>query len=214
MSAQVESTARPVARGSAAVGWDPITSRLAIAGGAIGLFSLASLVAFFIVGGPFGATNDWAIAAVGCLTGLLAVAQWRRDERTGPRTGVLPVWLAVAGAAVVIVGAWLVISDTTGYLLAGLVESLGFALIGVWLFALNRSPARAERGPRRLTRLGVAAGLVMTLGFLVVPAIAAGLDDSSAAPVWVWIGFLGWLGTFFLYPVWSLWIGLQRPAHR
>jgi hypothetical protein len=50
----------------------------------------------------------------------------------------------------------------------------------------------------------------MTVGFIVVPGIAAGMDDASAAPAWVWIGFVGWIGIFFLYPAWSIWFGLGR----
>jgi hypothetical protein len=47
-----------------------------------------------------------------------------------------------------------------------------------------------------------------------VPGVAAGLDDMNAAPAWVWLGFLGWLGTFFLYPVWSIWFGLAIAKER
>jgi hypothetical protein len=120
----------------------------------------------------------------------------------------MPSTLALSGAAIVVLGSYLVISDTTGFLLAGLVESLGFALIGVWLIVINRSMAGAPPWPLRLPGLGVVAGLVMTMGFIVVPGIAVGLDDASAAPPWVWVGFLGWLGIFFLYPLWCIWFGL------
>ena len=27
------------------------------------------------------------------------------------------------------------------------------------------------------------------------------------APGWIWMGFVGWLGIFFLYPIWSMWLG-------
>jgi multisubunit Na+/H+ antiporter MnhB subunit len=56
--------------------------------------------------------------------------------------------------------------------------------------------------------LGIVAGLVMAIGFVVIPGIAMGLDDMDAAPAWVWLGFLGWLGIFFLYPVWSIRFGI------
>jgi hypothetical protein len=191
-----------------------ITGGIALLGGAVGLISVASLAAFFVVGGPFGAINDWTIGIFGFLTGLLVVGQRRRGGTTRPPAGIVPIGFAVFGAAIVVVGSYLVISDTTGFLLAGLVESLGFALIGVWLIALNRSLAGAPRWPRRLPGLGVLAGLVMAIGFIVVPGIAAGLDDMNAAPAWVWLGFLGWLGTLFLYPVWSIWFGLGIAKER
>jgi hypothetical protein len=191
------------------MGSDRITGGLAILGGTVALISLTSLAAFFAVGGPFGAINDWTIGVFGFLIGLLAVSQGRRDSMTRRPPGIVPIGLAVIGAAIVVVGSALVISDTTGFLLAGLVESLGFALIGVWLIVLNRSIAGAPRWPRRLAGLGIAAGLVMVIGFVVVPGIRMGLDDMGSAPPWVWVGFLGWVGIFFLYPVWSIWYGLE-----
>jgi len=30
-----------------------------------------------------------------------------------------------------------------------------------------------------------------------------GVDDMKTAPGWIWIGFLGWIGTYLIYPVWS-----------
>ena len=57
----------------------------------------------------------------------------------------------------------------------------------------------------------------MALGVMQVPAIVLRLDDMATAPAWVWIGFLGWLGIYILYPAWAIWLGiietrLARPA--
>jgi hypothetical protein len=196
------------------IGSDRITGGIAVVVGAVALISVASLAAFFAVGGPFGAINDWTIGVFGFLTGLLAVGIRRREGTTRTPRGIVPIGFAVIGAAIVVVGSALVISDTIGFLLAGLVESLGFALIGVWLIVLNRSMAVATGWPRRLPGLGILAGVVMAIGFVVVPGIAMGLDDMESAPGWVWIGFLGWLGIFFMLPVWSIWfgIGTRREA--
>jgi hypothetical protein len=190
------------------MGSDRITGGIAVLVGAVALISVASLAAFFAVGGPFGAINDWTIGVFGFLTGLLAVALGRPDGTTRTPPGIVSIGFAVIGAAIVVVGSSLVISDTTGFLLAGLVESLGFALIGVWLIVFNRSIEGETRWPRRLPGLGIVAGLVMAIGFVVVPGIATGLDDMDSAPPWVWLGFLGWVGIFFLYPVWSIWLGI------
>jgi hypothetical protein len=194
------------------MGLDRRAGRIALVSGAIGLISVGSLAAFFAVGGPFGAINDWTIGAFGLLTGLLAVGQRRRDGTTKLSGGVMPLALALIGAGIVVFGSYLVITDTTGFLLAGLVESLGFALIGVWLIVINRSMAGTSQRPRRLPGLGIVAGIVMAIGFIVVPGIAESLDDASAAPPWVWLGFLGWIGTFFLYPIWSIWFGLAADS--
>jgi hypothetical protein len=49
--------------------------------------------------------------------------------------------------------------------------------------------------------------VIMAMGFATLPGIAMGLDDRDAAPGWIWIGFLGWIGTFIIYPVWRIWLG-------
>jgi hypothetical protein len=189
-----------------------VAARLAIATGVVTLVSVVSLLLFFAVGKPFGAINDWTVGLAGLLSGLLAVAL--RGLGRGRGAGAtLGTGVAVVGAAIVVVGAVLVISERTGFLLAGLVESLGFALIGVWLVSLNWALGSTAGWPRQLRTLGLAAGVVMALGFVVAPGVLMGLDDANAAPGWIWLGFVGWLGIFFLYPTWSLWLGtLARTA--
>jgi hypothetical protein len=184
---------------------DQVAGRLAMATGLVTLISVVSLVLFFVVGKPFGAINDWTVGFAGLLSGLLAFAL--RSPGRGQAAAALATGLALAGAAIVVIGAALVISGRTGFLLAGLMESLGFALIGVWLINLNRSVGSAYKLPRRLRNLGLAAGVVMAMGFLVAPGIVMGLDDADAAPAWIWLGFVGWLGIFALYPMWNLWLG-------
>jgi hypothetical protein len=202
--------------GTATVEPDVVTAGIAVLGGVVGLISLASIAVFFAVGGPFGAINDWTVGLLGFLTGLLAVRQSRPDANRQ----VVPMTLAIVGAVIVVVGSALVISDATGFLLAGLVESVGFALIGVWLIWLNRSMRSTGHWPRRLPGLGLIAGSVMAIGFVLIPGVGLRLDDAATAPGWVWIGFVGWLGVVLLYPLWSIWFGLAtakstsaEPSH-
>ena len=77
----------------------------------------------------------------------------------------------------------------------------------------NRNGAVAG-WPRRMRRLGVAAGALMAVGIIAVPGIVLGLDDMATAPAWVWIGFISWLGTYVAYPAWAIWMGIveMRPA--
>ena len=60
--------------------------------------------------------------------------------------------------------------------------------------------------PPGLRMLGIAAGALMAVGVIVAPGILLRLDDMGAAPAWVWIGSLGWLGTFVAYPAWAIWL--------
>ena len=187
-------------------GRDRSVAGVALATGAVALISVASLALFYTVGKPFGAINDWTVGAVGLLSGLLAAMFRSRGVAGSPGLGTVWTGVAAIGAVIVVAGSALVISKTTGFVLAGLVESLGFAMIGLWLIALNRSTGSAAGWPVRLRNLGLAAGIVMAVGFVVTPGIAMGLDDANTAPGWIWIGFVGWLGIFFLYPVWSIWL--------
>jgi len=104
------------------------------------------------------------------------------------------------------IGSALVVSGTTGFFLAGLVSSLGFAGIGAWLVVLNLRIDEGARWPRGLRNLGVIAGALMAFGVAIVPGILLRLDDMATAPGWIWIGFIGWLGTFVAYPVWAIWL--------
>jgi hypothetical protein len=170
------------------------------------LASVVTLAVFFAVGGPFGAINDWTIGIGGVLTALLVVSMYSSASSGG---GVATP-LGVLGSVIVVIGAALVISDTTGFLLAGLVESFGFALVGIWLIAVNLV---SRRGPvSALQILGVVAGGLMAIGLIVLPAIVTRVDDFDTAPAYVWVGFIGWLGIFVAYPIWAIWFGRGRAS--
>jgi hypothetical protein len=181
-----------------------LDGRVALATGVVGLCSVASLTALFVVGQPFGTVNDFSNATLGVLSGVLAATTLSRRKPSLPESAA--VGAAIAGAAIAVAGSALVISGTTTFFLAGNVSSVGFGLIGAWLVAVNRASG-AERWSRRARALGIVAGATMLFGFVMVPAVLLRLDDMSAAPAWVWIGFVGWIGTFILYPLWSLWVG-------
>jgi hypothetical protein len=172
---------------------------VAVAAGVVTAASAASLTVYFVLDGPFGTLNDYGNGLAGALSALLA---WTLRPRAATASGA-----AILGAALTITGSALVISEATGYFLAGLVSSVGFALIGLWLIALNRALRSDARVPRRLTTLGVVTGAVMTLGLASAPGIALTLDDINTAPAWIWIGSLNWLGTYALFPIWSIRLG-------
>lgn len=187
---------------------------VALVNGVVGLTTFALLVLFFAVGGAFGGINDVGNAVLGILSGLLAVLFWRRGTARTPALAAACV-LAVTGSVVAVVGSVLVIWNITGYFLAGLVSSAGFALIGLWLVPLSRSLA-AEAGqswPRRLPVFGVVSGVVMALGLIGVPGIVAGYDDINTVPGWILAGGANWLGTYILFPLWCLRVS-RSPAAR
>jgi hypothetical protein len=161
----------------------------------VGYTTLGSLVIFFVVGGPFGTLNDVGNALLAVLAAALALTWGSPVPRAATSS-------AVVGAAIAVVGSALVISRTTGFFLAGLVSGVGFALIGAWLLVASRSLP-----PGGLRRLGTVAGASMLAGLVGVPAMVMRLDDMASAPGWVWLSFVGWIGTFVLLPAWALWLG-------
>ena len=182
------------------------SAAVAVLLGAVLLLSLIALGLFFAAGGPFGAINDWMIGIAGVLT-IALVLTVRRPANSTSGLDWLTRALAIIGSVIVVVGSALVISETTGFLLAGLVESLGFALVGLWLITLNRSN---DRPLNRLQRLGITAGVVMSIGLATIPAIAVGTDDANTAPAFVWLAFVGWFGIFLLFPIWSIAVGREQ----
>ena len=180
------------------------TDRLAVAVGVVAAGSAVCLATYLAVRGPFGTINDLGNATIGVLSAALA---WRMRRYLPGRGGDLAVAAATVGAAITVAGSALVISRTTGFFLAGLVSSLGFAGIGAWLIALQRSE-HAMVWPRALRTVGLSAGVLMTLGIIAVPAIILQLDDMERAPAWVWLAEVGWLGIYVLYPAWAIGVGL------
>ena len=188
------------------------TGRLALAVGAVAAGSAVCLAGFFTGARPLGTINDLGNAATGILSGWLA---WRLRGQIPGRTGDIAVAAALGGSALTVVGSSLILSGATGFLFAGLVSSVGWAGIGAWLVALNRS-ATAAQWPPRLRLLGTATGVLMGLGIATAPGIVLRLDDLATAPAWIWIGFMSWLGTYALYPAWAMWLGLvegRRVTH-
>jgi hypothetical protein len=157
--------------------------------GIVGLATCACLIVFFAVGGAFGTINDVGNAVFGLLSLALA---WFLSRST------LFLGVAVVGAALTVLGTVLVMTEITGFYLAGLWSSFGFALIGIWLVATSRV------GPERLPRAGLIAGAVMMLGLIGVPGILMGLDDLDTAPAWTFVSGVSWAGTYLLFPAWSL----------
>lgn len=169
--------------------------------GGAGLLGIVTISLLYTVGGIFGPLNDLCNAAVALLSAGLA---WRLRPRPGARLSGWLVGVAGLGAAIAVWGSVLVLTRRTGWYLAGLYTTLGFAFIGLWLWRLSAAPAAWPRG---LARFGQITGAAMALGLLAVPGIVAGIDAPATAPWWAHAGYVGALGWFFLYPLWGLWLG-------
>jgi hypothetical protein len=100
------------------------------------------------------------------------------------------------------------IFDVTGWFLAGLVTTFGYALIGLWLLGFNYSAHDWPAFPRRLALFGMVAGGIATIGILAGPGIIARTDAADSAPWFVLAAlYLGGLGWNILYTIWCFWLG-------
>jgi hypothetical protein len=155
------------------------------------------LVLYYTVGGPFGTLNDLANALAGVLSAVLAAQTAARF-----RVPVAAVAGAGAGATLMVVGSWLVITGRTGWVLAGLVSVAGAAALGAWVVTVNVTAERAGKLSPPVARLGAASGTLMMLGILSVPDVLARVDTWEGLHWYGMAGFVGWLGLYLGYPVW------------
>jgi hypothetical protein len=187
--------------------------RLAIATGIFGLLALVLLVLFFIADGPFGTLNDICNGITGILSGILAWSLFNKFY-----DGQVFFIFSWVGALAVVVGSVLVIFEITGWYLAGLFTSAGYALIGLWLFRLNYSVRQLNLWPMGPVKLGLIAAVIMALGLLTIPAIINRIDSWELGPWYVNdVGQLGSLGYLLLYPLWCILVGrillpTQKPV--
>jgi hypothetical protein len=177
--------------------------RLALATAVITWLGVVSLIIFFAFGGPFGFLTDVANGLVGLLSLALSWL-WVRNRRSG--WSMLAISLASLGAIVMVIGSLLIIFDITGWYLAGLVSSVGGALIGIWLLIANRLHRRAPELPPGLIKLGMTAGIFLIIGWLAIPGVLARIDDPDVAPWYVSASQINWMGAYLLYPAWCIWL--------
>jgi len=171
-----------------------------ILAGVASIVAVVLLAVFFAVGGVFGHLND---AMNGVFAFLAGEAAWSMRRRIGQNAAIL----AMVGAVVGIVGSALVITETTGFILAGFVTSVGFGLIGPAVLAAAASYARDGIATGRLALLGRATGRLFLVSLLAAIPAAMRLDDMDTVPAWAWAPMVGWIGVYLTYPVWAITLG-------
>lgn len=182
-------------------GWVALAAAIAT------LLATILIFLFYTAGGPFGTLNDIFNGVAGILSGVLA---WMLASRLGTNSSLLPrasLVLAVIGAIVVVIGSILIIFDFTGWVLAGWYTTMGNALIGIWLVAFSESLRRSNLLPRSLARFGLIVGAIMAVGIIALPGILMGIDSLDSTPGYLNLAYIGYIGTYFLYPAWAMWLG-------
>lgn len=184
-----------------AVGW------VAIATGIAAILAVIFLTLMAAVNPSFGKVNDVFNGMIGVSSAVLAWMLFAEHHAKSPLMSQIALALAVLGAIFTIVGSVLIIYGFTDFVLAGWYSGIGNALIGLWLAAFCYSLLRGDALPHNLVIFGIIVGAFMAVGLLGIPGIIAGIDSMESMPWYLYIAFFGWLGTYILYPIWTIWLG-------
>jgi len=170
----------------------------------IATVTLAGLVLlilmFALKSGPLGTLNDICNGLAALLSVALALTLHSRFAHLNPPLASAALAAVLLGALLAVIGSVLVMSGRTGFFLAGMFTMTGYALIGLWLFALMRGGVL----PQPLMSFGVITGAVMLLGLAAVPSIFMRIDSFETAAWHTWLGQAGFVGWAILYPIWCL----------
>ena len=183
------------------------TGWIAIVTGVSAILAIIFLTLMYTVNQSFGRINDVFNSVIGVASVVLAWMLYGEYHAKSPLMSQIALALAVVGAIFTILGSILIIFGFTDFVLAGWYSGIGYALIGLWLAAFCYSSFRSEALPHNLVIFGVVVGAFMAIGLLGIPGIFAGIDSMDSMPWYLYVAFFGWLGTYIMYPIWTIWLG-------
>ena len=186
---------------SATIGW------LAIVTGVSAILAVIFLTLMYTVNQSFGRVNDVFNSIIGISSVVLAWKLFAEHHANSPLLSQIALALAVVGAVFTIIGSILIIFGFTDFVLAGWYSSIGYALIGLWLAAFCYSLLHGDVLSHNLVIFGIVVGAIMAIGLISIPGIFAGIDSMESMPWYLYVAFFGWLGTYVLYPIWTIWLG-------
>ena len=180
---------------------------VALGTGIFVILAVLCLVLMFAVSISFGAVNDVLNAIFGISSAVLGWMLYAEQRVKPPLIRQIALALAILGALVSIVDSVLILFGFTGFFLAGLYSGLGNVLIGLWLVAFCYSMQGNEALNHSLILFGFVVGACMAFGLIGIPGILAGVDSMAFMPRYLYVALFGWLGTYILYPIWTIWLG-------
>ena len=186
---------------TSALGWT------GIAVGVIAILAVVFLTLMATVNSSFGKVNDVFNSLIGISSVILAWMLFAEHQVRSPLMSQVGLALAVLGMVFTIIGSILIIYSYTDFVLAGWYTGIGNALIGLWLAAICYTLLSGDVLPRSLIIFGIVAGAFMAVGLIGIFGILAGIDNMKM-PWYLYIAFFGYLGTYILYPIWAIRLGL------
>ena len=186
---------------TSALGWT------GIAVGVIAILAVVFLTLMATVNSSYGKVNDVFNSLIGISSVILAWMLFAEYQVRSPLMSRIGLALAVLGMVFTIIGSILIIYSYTDFVLAGWYTGIGNALIGLWLAAICYTLLSGDVLPRSLIIFGIVTGAFMAVGLIGIFGILAGIDNMKM-PWYLYISFFGYLGTYILYPIWAIRLGL------
>ena len=183
------------------IGWTGIAIGVSV------ILAVIFLILMYTVNGRFGMVNDVLNTVIGILSVVLAWMLYAEHHSKSPLMSQVTLALVGVGAIFTIIGSVLIIFGFTDFVLAGWYTGVGNALIGLWLAAFCYSMLTSDVLPHNLIVFGVVVGSLMMFGLLGIPGILARVDTMESLPWYLGVSYLGFLGTYILYPIWTIWFG-------
>ena len=184
-----------------AIGW------VAIITGVSAILAVIFLILMATVNMSFGKVNDLFNAVIGISSAILAWMLYAEHHAKSPWMSQIALALAVVGAIFTIIGSVLIIYGYTDFVLAGWFTGVGNAMIGLWLVIFCYSMQRGGVLPSNLIIFGLVVGAFMAVGLIGIPGIFARIDSMESMPWYLYMAFFGYLGTYILYPIWTIGLG-------
>jgi len=186
---------------SITIGWTAIVTGVAV------IIAVTTLTLMATVNQSFGKVNDVFNAIIGISSLVLVWMLYAQHHARSPLMSQIALVLTVVGAVFTVIGSILIIFGYTDFVLAGWYTGIGNALIGLWLAAFCYSMLSSDILPHNLVIFGIVAGAFMAVGLIGIPGISAGIDSMESMPWYLYIAFFGYLGTYILYPIWTILLG-------
>lgn len=183
------------------IGWTAIAMGVAV------ILAVIFLILMYTVNGRFGTVNDVLNSMIGILSVVLAWMLYAELHARSPLPSQIALGLTVIGMIFTIIGSVLIIFGYTDFVLAGWYTGVGNALIGLWLAVFCTSIMSSGSLPHILIIFGIVVGSFMTFGLLGIPGILTRVDAMESLPWYLGASYLGFLGTYVLYPIWAIWLG-------
>ncbi len=155
----------------------------------------------------FGTYSDIAGIFPPIFSTILGTTIYLSQRDSSPKPGFLyliGVWI---GTALILYGAWLIVTGSGGLVKQGSYHSFGYGLIGLWLLRLNSNAGKKKIFPPLLSRLGLVSSAIMLVGLLGIYGIVLNLDGDAPTPFLTTTGGISFIGQGILYPIWCFTLG-------